>query len=115
MKQKTHFVTMLLMVVGLSYAQTQQGYVKTKGRLGSNGSLVKGTRLSGATITVKGQNAVLSSKNGTFILAIPSTNFYLQNVQKQGYVITDPDALSRLMARGQAADIKNQMNDGSIT
>ena len=50
----------LLIIASLTNAQTQQGYVKTKGRLGSNGSLVKGTRISGATITVKGQNAVLS-------------------------------------------------------
>lgn len=94
------FVLLLLLPLAImaSFAQTQQGYVKTKGRLGSNGSLVKGTRLSGATVTVKGQNAVLSGSNGTFTLAIPSTNFYLQNVQKQGYVITDPDALSRQYA-----------------
>ena len=115
MKKFFIFSLTLSLTIMTSYGQTQQGYVKTKGRLGSNGSLVKGTRLSGATVTVKGQNAVLSGSNGTFTLAIPSTNFYLQNVQKQGYVITDPDALSRLMARGQAADIKNQMNDGSIT
>lgn len=76
-------------------AQTQQGYVKTKGRLGVNGMVIKGTRLSGAMVTVKGRNSVLSGKNGTFTLAIPGSLFSLQNVQKQGYVITDPDVLSR--------------------
>lgn len=75
-------------------AQTQNGYVKTKGRLGSNGSVIKGTRLSGAMVTVKGRNAVLSGNNGKFTLTIPSRTYYLQNVQKQGYVIVDPDVLS---------------------
>ena len=28
-------------------AQTQQGYVKTKGRLASNGTVISGTRISG--------------------------------------------------------------------
>ena len=74
-------------------AQTQQGYVKTKGRLGSNGAVVKGSRLSGAVITVKGGNAVVSSRNGTFSLSIPNNSYFLQSVQKQGYVLTDPDVL----------------------
>lgn len=76
-------------------AQTQQGYVKTKGRLGSNGTVIQGKRLSGAMITVKGRNSVLSGSNGSFTLTISNNNYYLQNVQKQGYVVTDPDILSR--------------------
>ena len=75
-------------------AQTQQGVVKTKGRL-VNGQHIKGTPLGGATVTVKGRNAVVSSNNGKFSLAIPGNNYYLQNVQKQGYVLTDPDVLSK--------------------
>ena len=79
-------------------AQTQQGYVKTKGRLANNGIVIQGTRLSGAMVTVKGRNAVLSGSNGTFVLSLPGSSYYLQNVQKQGYVITDPDVLSRQYA-----------------
>ncbi len=79
-------------------AQTQQGYVKTKGRLGSNGTVVAGQRLSGATVTVRGGNAVVSGSEGDFTLVVPSGNFYLQNVQKQGYVLTDPDVLSKQYA-----------------
>jgi len=78
-----------------SAAQTQQGYVKTKGRLAANGSVIQGTRLSGAMVRVKGGNAVLSDNDGTFSLAIPSNSYYLQTVQKRGYIITDPDMLSR--------------------
>ena len=77
------------------WSQSQQGYVKTKGRLGSNGAVVKGSRLSGAVITVKGGNAVVSSRNGTFSLSIPNNSYFLQSVQKQGYVLTDPDVLSK--------------------
>lgn len=87
------FISICLSLV----AQTQNGYVKTKGRLGSNGKVIKGTRLSGVTIIVKGQKkAVLSGKNGAFTLHIPSNSFYLQNVQKRGHVIVDPNLLSRL-------------------
>ena len=89
---------LLLLVTVLASAQTQQGYVKTKGRLGNNGSVIAGTRLSGATVTVKGGNAVLSGNNGTFSLSIPNNNYFLQNVQKQGYVLTDPDVLSKQYA-----------------
>lgn len=79
----------------MAIAQTQQGYVKTKGRLGSNGFVISGTRLSGATVIVKGGNAVVSGNNGLFSLAVPKSSFYLQSVQKQGYVLTDPDVLSK--------------------
>ena len=90
---------MIFLSVLMSYtfvcAQTQQGYVKTKGRLGNNGTVIAGTRLQGATVIVKGGNSVVSRNNGTFSLAIPANSYFLQNVQKQGYVLTDPDVLSR--------------------
>lgn len=86
------FITSIAIIM---CAQTQQGYVKTKGRLGSNGTVIHGTPLSGATVTVKGRNAVVSGNNGKFSLSIPNNNYSLQNVQKQGYVLTDPDVLSR--------------------
>ena len=88
----------LIAIPLLVSAQTQQGYVKTKGRLGSNGTVVAGQRLSGATVTVRGGNAVVSGSKGDFTLVVPSGNFYLQNVQKQGYVLTDPDVLSKQYA-----------------
>ena len=87
---------LLLVLITISLnAQTQQGYVKTKGRLASNGTVISGTRIPGATIQVKGRTDVLSQSNGTFSFPIPSQNFYLQSVQKQGYVLTDPDMLSK--------------------
>lgn len=94
MKSKICLSFFLLLTI-ISYAQTQQGYVKTKGRLGSNGKVINGTRLPGATISVRGSNTVVSGSNGTFSLTIPGTIYYLRNVQKQGYVLTDPDILSK--------------------
>ena len=84
----------ITMVTSATFSQSQQGYVKTKGRL-VYGKVVSGTRLSGVTVIVRGRNAVVSSSNGSFSLPIPSNNFYLQSVLKQGYVLTDPDVLNR--------------------
>ena len=91
-------VLALLFCTVVLFGQTQQGYVKTKGRLGNNGTLIAGTRLSGATITVRGGNAVTSGNNGAFSLSVPNSSYFLQNVQKQGYVLTDPDVLSKQYA-----------------
>jgi len=77
-----------LTVVG----QTQQGYVKTKGRR-TNTRAVAGTPLAGASIQVKGCNTVVSSTGGKFSIAIPSKKYYLQSVKKQGYVLIDNDIL----------------------
>ncbi len=79
-------------------SQTQQGYVKTKGRLASDGTVISGSRISGATVQVKGRSAVLSQSNGTFSFPITSQSYYLQSVKKQGYVLTDPDVLSKQYA-----------------
>ncbi len=78
--------------------QTQQGYVKTKGRLTSNETVISGSRISGVTVQVKGRSAVLSQSNGTFSFPITSQSYYLQSVQKQGYVLTDPEVLSKQYA-----------------
>ena len=80
------------------YSQTQHGYVKTKGRLGNNETVIAGSRLPGTMVQVKGSNTVVSSNNGTFTLVLPGNSYYLQSVQKQGYILTDPDVLSKQYA-----------------
>ena len=75
--------------------QAQRGYVKTRGRLAKDGSVIAGTRLSGATVTVRGGNNVVSGANGAFSLQVPSNKFYLQNVRKNDYVLCDPDVLKK--------------------
>lgn len=94
--KKLLWIVLLVAGVSLSVsAQTQHGYVKTKGRLGSNGQVIAGTRLSGAIIQVKGRTPVVSKANGTFSFPIPANNFVILNVKKQGYVLNDPEITSR--------------------
>ena len=85
----------LIVTVSVSFSQTQQGYVKTRGRLAVNGSTIPGTRLSGATLTFKGNKTVVSGVNGVFTFAVPSKTFCVMNVQKNGYQLYDRDLLGR--------------------
>lgn len=77
----------------MGFAQIQHGYVKTIGRL-SNGEVVPGQFVSGATIQIKDRTAVVSGDKGSFSFPIPDKTYMIQQVLKQGYVLTDPDFLS---------------------
>ena len=72
-------------------AQTQQGVVKTRGKM-VNGKHVAGQGLSGATITLQGRSRVLSQGNGMFSFPVQNKTFMVQGVQKQGYQLVDADA-----------------------
>lgn len=85
----------LFLIAVVSNAQTQQGIVKTRGRLSANGQLIAGIKLSGATITVKNGGDFVSGSDGTFSLSVPSKTFSLSNVQKQGYQLCDRDLLGK--------------------
>lgn len=93
MKKSICTIIMALMAL-LTIAQTQKGYVKTKGRLAANGTVISGTRLAGTIIQVKGRNTVLSRTDGNFSFPMPGQQFQLQSVQKDDYVLIDPDVLS---------------------
>ena len=93
MKRLLWTAACLLLVLSAS-AQTQQGYVKTKGRL-VNGSVVSGQRIAGVTVQVKGRNAVVSQQGGAFSFHVPSNKYSVQSVKKQGFVLSDPDVLSK--------------------
>ena len=95
MKQRSSFTVLWLVCCLALSAQTQQGFVKTKGRLGSNAQVIHGTPLSGVMVTVKGHNSVVSGQDGKFSLVIPDNNYYLQSVQKKDFVLVDPDVLSK--------------------
>jgi len=82
---------MALMAAG----QTQSGYVKTKGRMSSNGQIIAGKRLAGAVVQVKGRSAVVTKSNGTFSFPVRASRFSIQEVKKQGYVILDPEILTK--------------------
>lgn len=74
---------------------TQNGYVKTKGRMDGEGRIIAGSRITGATIILKGGNSTVSGENGTFSMSIPNKKYYLQNVLKNGFVLADPEVLSK--------------------
>lgn len=79
---------LLVSVVG---AQTQQGYVKTKGRM-VNGQVVPGKGLIGAVVSLKGRTAVLvNQSDGHFSFPIVGQTFVIEGVTKQGYQLVDAD------------------------
>ena len=94
--KKFYFVFFLLLV-GISFAssQTQRGYVKTRGRLQSNGTTIPGTRLPGATVTLKGNTSVTSGANGVFSFVVSNKLFCIINVRMNGYQIYDRDLLGK--------------------
>ena len=76
-------------------AQTQQGIVKTKGRM-VNGKLVQGQGLPGATVTIQGRTPVaVQNANGSFSFPIPGQTFRVTGVKKNGYQLVDLDAISK--------------------
>ena len=92
---KRLFLLSAIMMMGIILsAQTQQGYVKTKGRLAKDGTVVSGTRIPNVTIQVKGRTPVISQTDGRFSFPVPEQRFSLTNVLKKGYVLSDPDILS---------------------
>ena len=88
--------TIVALSFGMSlHAQTQQGYVKTLGRPNQ-----KGVALSGVSIRAKGaHNAVLSNSQGIFSMSLPGKkngeSYQLQQVQKQGYELSEQGMLGR--------------------
>ena len=76
-------------------AQTQSGVVKTRGRLAEDGTVIPGVGLTGASVTVKDGNTVVSGKNGSFKVSLPEKDYYLKEINKSGYIIVDPDFMSQ--------------------
>ena len=76
-------------------AQTQHGYVKTKGRM-VNGRHVAGKGLPGATVSIQGGNSVgVKNANGSFSFVVPAKTYMVQSVQKKGYELVDADAVRK--------------------
>lgn len=93
---KRSFCIVLLYVFAIvMFAQTQQGIVKTRGRLGNNGQLIPGERLSGVIVSVKNSGAYISGSNGIFNFAVPLHEYCIIDVQKRGYQLCDGDVLRK--------------------
>ena len=89
---RTIILLALLGLTGGALAQTQQGYVKTKGRM-MNGKYYSGKGIGDATVQVKDRSAMRSRADGTFSFPVSGKSYSLQQVQKQGYVLLDQDVL----------------------
>ena len=93
-------VTMLLDVS--SFAQTQQGYVKTKGRM-VDGQHIPGKGLKGATVSVKGRTPILvDSEDGSFSFPMPDQQFRLESVTKKGYQLVDLETCQKTYFRSSS-------------
>lgn len=92
-------VTGIMLVNISAYAQTQQGYVKTKGRM-VNGKLVPGQGLKGATVSIKGRTTILvNADDGSFSFPITDQHFQLDSVKKKGYQLVDMEACPKTYQR----------------
>ena len=81
-------VSLWVMQVG---AQSQHGYVKTKGRM-VDGKHVKGEGLKGAVVSLHGRTSVgVQNKDGSFSFPVVGKNYTVQSVTKQGYQLVDAD------------------------
>ena len=99
--KKSLLLLLVLSLSLLSLAQTQQGYVKTKGRM-VNGQLMPGQGLKGTTVSIKGRTAVLvKSDDGAFSFPVPERQFRIDSVTKKGYQLVDMDACMRIHERSQ--------------
>ena len=96
---KRFFILAAAMMLGImlsAQTQTQQGYVKTKGRLDDKGNLIPGHGLKGATVSIKGRTTVLvNTDDGAFSFPVPEAQFRLDSVRKKGYQLVDMDACPR--------------------
>ena len=80
----------LLLVAGaFAQTQTQNGVVKTRGRM-VGGKLVPGSLLDGTTVQVEGRQAILA-KDGNFSFPVSSGQYTLKSVTKQGYKLLDAE------------------------
>ena len=97
---KRAILTLIMMILAggfVAEAQTQQqvAIVKTRGRLQSDQSVVEGHRITNATVQIRGGNTMLSDQNGEIRFGVPQNQgFYIAQVTKEGYTISDGDILS---------------------
>ena len=89
--KKLILISLILLIGTWSFAQTQQGYVKTKGRM-VDGKLVPGQGLKGTMVSIKGRTVVLvNADDGAFSFPVAEAQFRLDSVKKKGYQLVDLD------------------------
>ena len=89
--KKIVWLSFSLLMTLVTTAQTQQGFVKTKGRM-VNGQYVKGKGLPGASVTLsEGNSCVVQNNDGSFSFPLSSKTFFVKEVRKKGYELVDAD------------------------
>lgn len=84
------------------FAQTQHGYVKTKGRM-VDGQHIPGKGLKGTTVSVKGRTPILvDSEDGSFSFPMPDQQFHLESVIKKGYQLVDMETCQKTYYRSSS-------------
>ena len=74
----------------------QHAIVKTRGRQLDDGSIASGRRISEAIVDVKGTGKILSDDKGELSFGVSVTSgYYLNNVTKDGYTLSDLDVISK--------------------
>ena len=64
-------LSIMVMASLFAFSQTQQGYVKTKGRMDAKGNLIPGKGLKGTAVSVQGRTSVIVNKDdGAFSLLV---------------------------------------------
>ena len=92
MKRLTNILLFIFSALLLS-AQTQQGYVKTKGRLDKDGKVITGVSLAGVAVTINDSTVLISAADGTFSFSVQDNAYVVNDVHKNGYILTDPGLL----------------------
>lgn len=88
--KKYIFLLALLFCATRAFAQTQNGYVKTRGRLDAYGNLIPGQGLKGATVQIKGMTSLLvKGDDGSFSFPLIEKQYIIESVQKKGYQLVD--------------------------
>ena len=74
----------------------QHAIVKTRGRQLDDGSIASGRRISEVVVDVKGTGKILSDDKGELSFGVSVTSgYYLTNVTKEGYMLSDLDVISK--------------------
>lgn len=90
--QKILYFILIMLVPTTVEAQTQYGYVKTKGRFNADGQVIAGCRIPNATISFVKRD-VISDNKGDFSFPTIGKAFMITNIQKNGYELYDIDQL----------------------
>ena len=94
MKRLFTTIALLLYIVSLM-AQTQEGIVKTRGRM-IDGKHVPGKGLPGAVVSIKGRTDVgVKNNDGSFSFPTADKQFTIDSVTKKEYALVDADAVHK--------------------